>query len=212
MRSYRTFSPLPCTGSRLEGRTRTGARRYIFCATVLQVALTGRYPAHCPAEFGLSSRHPLAFDPCGLALTADGDRLAHCEGCPDSVPRYPSVSCEIWYCSSFLYRLLRGVSITSAVLEMFQPFSRSLPTRNARSALSLNSRSVPALRRLAVASAASARLAAGCRARRPHGFRQVGDVDGVAGRHDDQPLDGIAELADVALPPVPPQRVERRRA
>src|SRR5499426_1632641 len=29
--------------------------RYIFCATVLQVTLTGRYPAHCPAEFGLSS-------------------------------------------------------------------------------------------------------------------------------------------------------------
>jgi len=29
--------------------------RYIFCATFLQVALTGRYPAHCPAEFGLSS-------------------------------------------------------------------------------------------------------------------------------------------------------------
>ena len=30
--------------------------RYIFCATILQVTLTGRYPAHCPAEFGLSSR------------------------------------------------------------------------------------------------------------------------------------------------------------
>src|SRR6266404_696668 len=29
------------------------SRRYIFCATVLQVALTGRYPAHYPAEFGL---------------------------------------------------------------------------------------------------------------------------------------------------------------
>ena len=29
--------------------------RCIFCATILQVALTGRYPAHCPAEFGLSS-------------------------------------------------------------------------------------------------------------------------------------------------------------
>src|SRR5579864_1337580 len=28
--------------------------RYIFCATFLQVALTGRYPAHCPLEFGLS--------------------------------------------------------------------------------------------------------------------------------------------------------------
>ena len=34
--------------------------------------------------------------------------------------------------------------MTSAVFEMFQPFSRSLPTRNARSAFSLNSRSVPA--------------------------------------------------------------------
>jgi len=31
------------------------SRRYIFCATVLQVALTGRYPAYCPPEFGLSS-------------------------------------------------------------------------------------------------------------------------------------------------------------
>src|SRR5262245_32214180 len=27
----------------------------VFCATFLQVTLTGRYPAHCPAEFGLSS-------------------------------------------------------------------------------------------------------------------------------------------------------------
>ena len=38
---------------------------------------------------------------------------------------YPSVSCEILYCSSFLYKLLRGVSISSAVLEMFHPCSRS---------------------------------------------------------------------------------------
>ena len=29
--------------------------RYVFCATVRQVALPGRYPAHCPSEFGLSS-------------------------------------------------------------------------------------------------------------------------------------------------------------
>src|SRR5713226_3672993 len=57
--------------------------------------------------------------------------------------RHPSVSWLIWYCSNFLYRLLRGVPITSAVFEMFQPFSRSLPTRNIRSAFSLNSRSVP---------------------------------------------------------------------
>ena len=27
----------------------------IFCATILRVAPTGSYPAHCPAEFGLSS-------------------------------------------------------------------------------------------------------------------------------------------------------------
>jgi len=45
--------------------------RYIFCATVLQVTLTGRYPAHCPAEFGLSSRP-------SRSATAGG-RLAHCE-------------------------------------------------------------------------------------------------------------------------------------
>jgi hypothetical protein len=35
---------------------RAKAERYLFCATVLRVAPTGRYPAHCPAEFGLSSR------------------------------------------------------------------------------------------------------------------------------------------------------------
>ena len=29
--------------------------RYVFCATFLRVAPTGCYPAHCPAEFGLSS-------------------------------------------------------------------------------------------------------------------------------------------------------------
>jgi len=36
---------------------RAPARRYVFCATFLQVTLTGRYPAHCPTEFGLSSPH-----------------------------------------------------------------------------------------------------------------------------------------------------------
>src|ERR1043165_6791642 len=50
VRSYRTFSPLP-VGSP-QGCVE---RRYVFCATVLRVAPTGRYPAHCPAEFGLSS-------------------------------------------------------------------------------------------------------------------------------------------------------------
>jgi hypothetical protein len=72
VRSYRTFSPLPLDsplrgslgeGSRFRSRAcRERApkgrveRLYVFCATFLQVTLTGRYPAHCPAEFGLSSR------------------------------------------------------------------------------------------------------------------------------------------------------------
>jgi hypothetical protein len=71
VRSYRTFSPLPSYARRClsacrratEGKPRRPAHRsakreggrYIFCATVLQVALTGDYPAHCPLEFGLSS-------------------------------------------------------------------------------------------------------------------------------------------------------------
>ena len=113
---------------------------------------------------------------------------------------YPSVSCVIWYCSSFLYRLLRGVSITSAVFEMFQPFSRSFrPGTRARRS-SLNSRSVPRLRGARVAS----------RLRRLGDRRDAASEahDVAAGRrrrwcrrrHDDQPLDRVAQLADVALP------------
>src|SRR5215204_3680351 len=49
----------PC---HLRPLSRAPARRYIFCATFLRVAPTGRYPAHCPAEFGLSS------PPCGAAI------------------------------------------------------------------------------------------------------------------------------------------------
>jgi len=30
--------------------------RYVFCGTFLEVTLTGRYPASCPVELGLSSR------------------------------------------------------------------------------------------------------------------------------------------------------------
>jgi len=44
--SYLTVSPLP----------RPKARRFAFCGTVLLVTETGRYPAPCPAESGLSSR------------------------------------------------------------------------------------------------------------------------------------------------------------
>ena len=34
--------------------------RYLFCATFRRVAPPGRYPAHCPAEFGLSSSEGLS--------------------------------------------------------------------------------------------------------------------------------------------------------
>jgi hypothetical protein len=44
VRSYRTFSPLPAYG-----------RRYVFCGTFHQVALSGRYPASRSMESGLSS-------------------------------------------------------------------------------------------------------------------------------------------------------------
>jgi hypothetical protein len=57
VRSYRTFSPLPALA-----RDVCVGGRYIFCATFLQVTLTGRYPAHCPAEFGLSSPFPFGLE------------------------------------------------------------------------------------------------------------------------------------------------------
>src|SRR3954468_17163926 len=59
---YPAFAPFGAT-----------ARRYIFCATILRVAPTGSYPAHCPAEFGLSSL------PRTLTRTTDRDRLSHCD-------------------------------------------------------------------------------------------------------------------------------------
>jgi len=31
-------------------------RRYFLCCTLLEVTLTGRYPARCPTKLGLSSR------------------------------------------------------------------------------------------------------------------------------------------------------------
>ena len=47
--SYLAISPLP-------GRRRFTARQAVcFCGTFLEVAFTGRYPASCPAEPGLSS-------------------------------------------------------------------------------------------------------------------------------------------------------------
>ena len=68
------FHPYPSLGACAP---RSG--RYIFCATVRQVALPGRYPAHCPLEFGLSSRLRRWLRPTG------------CEACPPSPARKPAV-------------------------------------------------------------------------------------------------------------------------
>jgi len=64
------FHPYPSTRRLLAEASRSG--RYFFCATVRQVTLPGRYPAHCPSEFGLSSRLR------AKGATADG-RLANCD-------------------------------------------------------------------------------------------------------------------------------------
>ena len=48
--SYLAFSPLP---NQISWRHLMG--RYIFCGTFLPVTETGRYPAPCPVEPGLSS-------------------------------------------------------------------------------------------------------------------------------------------------------------
>ena len=90
VRSYRTFSPLLAFALRASAKQAVASvlaefeslprrspkdegGRYVFCATFLQVALTGRYPAHCPAEFGLSSRVAV------LRTAATSGRLAHCD-------------------------------------------------------------------------------------------------------------------------------------
>ena len=67
----------PCLPAELQLRRR---QRYVFCATFLQVTLTGRYPAHCPSEFGLSSlRLASSRLAQGKPATRTPARLAHSE-------------------------------------------------------------------------------------------------------------------------------------
>jgi hypothetical protein len=84
VRSYRTFSPLPrglavqaCALSVRPLAARNpkialGVRRYILCGTRHPRAFTssrsGRYPAHCPAEFGLSSPESETCAPAPAAI------------------------------------------------------------------------------------------------------------------------------------------------
>jgi len=74
-------SPEQGPKGRVEGR-------YVFCATFLQVALTGSYPAHCPAEFGLSSPRP------GSLHLAPSVRSARSEG--------PSRRAVVWLAAADL--------------------------------------------------------------------------------------------------------------
>ena len=109
-------SPIPCGSGELrrasphEPARRSAKRevgRYIFCATFLRVTPTGRYPAHCPAEFGLSSLrcHPCELhrttivcnNPGSTYLSADLS-TSDCTG----FQVYASFSWLIPYCSSFL--------------------------------------------------------------------------------------------------------------
>ena len=138
---------LSCRAVARGAKRRDEGGRYIFCATFLRVAPTGCYPAHCPAEFGLSSRLRTSAlrrrrQLAASAIVASGREATVCRLRRGPLD-YPSVSCEIWYCSSFLYKLLRGVSMTSAVFEIFQRILAQLRHQYARSEGSLNSRNVP---------------------------------------------------------------------
>ncbi len=56
-------SPLPCCRWSLTPpfHPYRQRRRFLFCCTFLEVTLTGRYPASCPAKPGLSSPRTLHF-------------------------------------------------------------------------------------------------------------------------------------------------------
>src|SRR5690242_12035226 len=124
---YPTFSPLPrrSAGSFEPARRRAVCFLCHFPSGRPARVLPGALP--CGVRTFLSQPH---FTPA-FALTGYGGTWLRSAAiarltAADSV--YPSVSCEIRYCSSFLYRLLRGVSITSAVFEMFHPLSLNLAT------------------------------------------------------------------------------------
>ena len=101
--------------------------------------------------------------------------------------------------------------MTSAVLEMFQAFSRSFSTRNFRSADSLNSRRVPGRHVIAgpafTASALAATFAGSVRTTSRRSSTSIVSP-GVMIK---QALDGVAQLADVALPARSLHELERRR-
>lgn len=59
--SYTSVPSLPVTPSHEVRRSPSAVH---FCGTILQLALTGRYPAPCPMEPGLSSRGSSAAGDC----------------------------------------------------------------------------------------------------------------------------------------------------
>jgi hypothetical protein len=133
----RRVAPPGCYPAHCPGGVRTFLSRRRSPAPAKPCDFVGTRPdtgsgrlAHCNLVSVHRSRAmPGAGVPCHATrrTTVPLDSI-ECRG-PRRARQRPSVSSLIWYCSSFLYRLLRGVSITSAVFEMFQPFSRSLATR-----------------------------------------------------------------------------------
>ena len=86
VRSRQARESWACLERAPEGRVEG---RYIFCATLRQVALPGRYPAHCPMEFGLSSPGGTTHARMNARVVpVDSDRLAWLR----LLRSYPSVS------------------------------------------------------------------------------------------------------------------------
>ena len=87
-------------------------QRCIFCATVRQVTLPGRYPAHCPVEFGLSSPGATSHD-----AVARDSRLTPAAivwpGCGSSLPQSLRTSD-----SSFVSLLAVGLLRDPILLEL----------------------------------------------------------------------------------------------
>src|SRR5712691_11891103 len=220
-------SPTPCGAARFVGR-------YVFCATVLQVALTGRYPAHCPAEFGLSSLY-LRARRCGLALRrtavvwlaaktqlytlGSGLRVAHARPTrptrPPDLPDLPDLPVRLLADLVLLQLLVQIAARRTDDLGGLRDVPAVLPQladQEHAFGVFLEFAERPQLHVGGVAAALRRRKRCGTArgGRRPDALGQVGQIDRVAAGHDDQPLDGVAQLADVALPPVSCERVERR--
>src|SRR5439155_17782286 len=131
----------------------------------------------------------------------EGDRLARCDRLFYTAPLPVGVLRDLVLFQLFIEITARrpdhfgGLRDVPAVLAQLADEERALGVF-----LELAERA--GLRRFGVARGLRGRAATE-RRRRSDDFRPIGQVDRVAAGHDDHPLDGVAQLADVPLPPVP---------